>query len=59
MKMSDENASVAGLSTQEEMHHSPRKFLDKIGVEISGHFSQKLELESYLFSVRSKISVLI
>jgi hypothetical protein len=47
--MPDENASGIGLSTQEEMHHSPRIFLDKIGVEISDHFSQMLELESLVF----------
>jgi hypothetical protein len=33
-----ENASDAGLSTQEEMHHSPREILDEIGVEISDLF---------------------
>jgi hypothetical protein len=45
--MPDENASDAGLSAHKEMHHSPRKFLDKTGVEISDHFSQMLELESH------------
>jgi hypothetical protein len=38
--MPGENASDAGLSTQEEMHHSLREILDKIRVEISDHFSQ-------------------
>jgi hypothetical protein len=43
--MPGENASDAGLSTQEEMHHSLRQSLDKIGVEIPGCFSQLRELE--------------
>jgi hypothetical protein len=33
--MPSENASDAGLSTQEEMYRSLREILDKIGVEIS------------------------
>jgi hypothetical protein len=44
--MPGENASDAGLSTQEEMHCSLREILDKIGVEISVRFSQLPELES-------------
>jgi hypothetical protein len=38
--MPGENASDAGLSTQEEMYHSLREILDKIGDEISDRFSQ-------------------
>jgi hypothetical protein len=34
-----ENASDAGLYTQEEMHLSLREILDKTVVEISDHFS--------------------
>jgi hypothetical protein len=36
--MPGENASDAGLSTQEEMHRSLREILDKIGVEINDRF---------------------
>jgi hypothetical protein len=36
--MPGENASDAGLSTQEEMHRSLREILYKIGVEISDLF---------------------
>jgi division protein CdvB (Snf7/Vps24/ESCRT-III family) len=36
--MPGENASDARLSTQEEIHRSLRKILDKIGVEISDLF---------------------
>jgi hypothetical protein len=44
--MPGENASDAGLSTQEEMHYFLIEILDKIGVEISVRFSQLRELES-------------
>jgi hypothetical protein len=44
--MPGENASDAGVSTQEEMHLALREILDKIGVEISDRFSQLRELES-------------
>jgi hypothetical protein len=51
--MPDDNACDAALSTQREMQHSPRKCLDKTGVEISDQFSQILQLESHWFSVQS------
>jgi hypothetical protein len=38
--MPGENTSDAGLSIQEEMNRSLREILGKIGVEISGRFSQ-------------------
>jgi hypothetical protein len=46
--MPGENASDAGLGTQEEMHHSLREIMDKIGVEIFYHFLQLRESESSL-----------
>jgi division protein CdvB (Snf7/Vps24/ESCRT-III family) len=42
------NISDAELSTQEEMYHSLREILDKIGLEISDHISQLQELQSAL-----------
>jgi hypothetical protein len=36
--MPGENASDAGLSTQEEIYRSPREILYKIGISISGPF---------------------
>jgi hypothetical protein len=38
--MPDENAPDDGLNIYEEMHYSLREIVDKIGAEISHHFSQ-------------------
>jgi hypothetical protein len=55
--MPGENASDAGLNAQEEMHHSLREILDKIGVEISDRFSQLQELASSFDFLRNAESL--